>query len=155
MQRVAAKPDLLPRDNNTASAARGLDISELFAFSLSYAVRQSREIEKGRKNPRKGDMYVAESCGRVCDVQLFMLVPCVALRLKAWPKESRPSVRFRWGNQRAPCEARRTISWEGGGEGKVWVSSSCWTPLPPWWRQGSSAALSTASQCRGWRKTVL
>lgn len=79
MQCAAAKPDLLPRDNNTGTAARGLDISELFSFTLRCAVRHSREIEKEeKKRTGKIDIYIESLLG----VRLFLLIPLHGLEVQ-------------------------------------------------------------------------
>lgn len=89
MQCVAVKPDLLPWDNNIGAAVRGLGISELFAFMLRCAVRQSRQTESEETTTGKLT-YVLQS---LSDESLRC--PVVSVYGVAWPW----GYRLGWHNQ--------------------------------------------------------
>lgn len=88
---------------------RGLGISELFAFMLRWAVRQSRQTEAEKTATGKLTL-VLQSFRSVFEVPTcFCLWLCLALGLQAWLAQSGAPVQLRLGIQRAPG---RRIPWE-------------------------------------------
>lgn len=125
MQCVAAKPDLLPWDNNVGAAVRGLEISELFAFMLRCAVRKNRQSESVKNNYRKADICIAVSFRWVFEMcSCFCLWHCMALGLQAWLAQSRAYVQLRLGfrglqggefpGKKRSVTALRASSWQVG-----------------------------------------